>query len=137
MPDANKEYIISADKFILYADYFSMSADAGVARAKVFFGGINPVVNVDMRTYDVFDDAQQSKRGLIATLQLSYNVLLTEAESIVPMSDAFKSLAEHIRKWTGSNLNDYLSNNNIQVSSTYANISSLCNNSINNENIES
>lgn len=132
---APENHVIDANNFIFYTDYYSVAATAGIERARSVFKGINPALRVNTSTFDVYDSADLSIGNLVASIRTAYDITFIEATSLAPMSGAFFALAEHIKKWTGLTVDQFLISEGIEVDSTYARISGLLGNTITSGNI--
>lgn len=120
---ATEEHIIDANTYIYYSDYYAIAARAGIERSKAVFEVINPALRIDSSTFDLFDSADLSINNLINTIRTSYNISFIESRSLEPMSDAFNGLANHIKKWVGGTLDQFLTAEGIEVDAVYARIS--------------
>lgn len=127
--------IIDNNRFLFYADYLALLAEAGIERSRSAFKAIDAAVRVSVSSFDVKTEADLSKNNLLNTVRTAYNTMYNESNSIDSMSSSFRKLAEHIKYWTGQDIDDYLTSEGITVDSTYANISGLLNNPISNNNI--
>lgn len=114
---------MDTDRFQIYADYFTLAAKAGRESANTMFDALDPLTHVRVQTFLVFENAISAKNTMIQTIESSYERMVTNAINVDPMANSFKYLADHVKRSSGaSNLDEYLSDNSIQVSSTYAEI---------------
>ncbi len=127
--------LISTDRFQFYADYFALASTAGIESASTFFPVVASVVSVDIKTYAYFEEAFVSKNALVGNLRSSYEQIFSNALSLEPMRDAFVSLSDHIKEFTGGSVDEYLTLNDIKVDGVYARISNLTGNIITSGNI--
>jgi hypothetical protein len=129
------EELISEDTFIFYADYFALAARCGIESAQALFPLAADVLKVDVRTFSYFEEAFSVRNTFVVNLQSSYNQVFINAFSLEPMRDAFIHLSDHIKKFSGLTVDNYLSENGLKVDRTYANLSEFTGNLISNSNI--
>ncbi len=130
------ETLISVDRFQFYSDYFAFAAESGLKSAQSLFPTVASAASVDVRTFSYFVEAITTKNSLVGNLRSSYEQVFINAFSLEPMRDAFLNLADHVKKFTGGTLDDYLADNNIQVEGVYARISNLTGNTVSSSNIK-
>ena len=114
--------LISADRFLVYVDYFTIAAQAGLQSAEALVNAINYSQNINLETLGVATVADAAQSALSQTLVTSYKQILISAQSTIAMSDAFRALIDHIKTFTGDTLNAYLTSNGIKVTSTFADL---------------
>ena len=74
---------------------------------------------------------------LSVDIRSSYEKIFDSAISTIHMKRAFEELSKHIRRFTGSPVDSYLTDNNLQVLPTYAQLSRIYGDTISSENIRS
>jgi hypothetical protein len=129
------ERLIDSDDFLVYADYFALAARSGLRSAQSLFRAIQYISGVRVNSFEVFADTFNSKNGMILELQNAYEKIFASAYASDPMKEAFTELANHIKKYSGLELNNYLEQNGIQVDKTYAQLSTLFGDEIDSGNI--
>ena len=116
---------IPDERFIFYADYFAMAAEAGLESARSIFNAYTAAVLVNFNTVTNRQTAAKDRNDLAMTLRTTYDLVLINAVALQPMREAFVFLAAHIKRFTGNNIDDYLTAQGIQVDRTYANIANI------------
>lgn len=134
MPDA--EHQIPNEKFEFYSSYFVTAAKAGMKMAQTFYDAIDPADRVDAKTFDQFPNALSTRNDLLMNIESSYERILTYASSMDPIRDSFVSLSEHIIKYTGLTIDEYLEDNDLKITTTYAELSRLSGYPISSSNID-
>ena len=127
--------IIDNNRFLFYADYLALLAEAGIEKSRSAFKSINAAARVSVSSFDIKTEVDLSKNNLLNTVRTAYETMFNEANSIDAMSGSFRRLAEHIKFWTSQDIDAYLTSEGITVSSVYANISGLLNNPVSSDNI--
>jgi hypothetical protein len=112
--------------FTFYADYYAYIAQAGIHAAQALFGAISPIQQIDILTFDIFQDAQTARDDLDFGIRTAYEVVFTNMSSTRPMENSFTSLARHIRRIEGyESVNAFVEHFGIKVLPTYASLSNL------------
>lgn len=124
---------MSNDSFLQYTSYFGEVAQAGMWSAESLRAIGDVVQNVDVSTFDVFRDAIESQIDLIANLQTAYMNTSIDAYNVAAWRLSFEALSDHIKEWTGGTIDDYLTDQGLQVNSKYA---QLTNGQISDANVE-
>ncbi len=128
--------IIDVDRFQFYADYFAFAAESGISGAQSMFNAFTTIALVDFNRVDQTAEALFARNKLAATLQTAYQLLFTNADSLIPMRDSFKALGDHVRKFGHDSVDSYLTENGIKVRRIYANIANLTGENIQADNIK-
>jgi len=128
--------LMSTSRFQFYADYFAYVAEAGLSSARPLVSAVQAALQVDVSTFEFVNDAFQARNYLISTLQSSYEKIYSEAYSLGYMRQSFLALSDHIRQWTGKNVNSYLEDNGIKVFTAYASIMTALGDAISEQNVE-
>lgn len=126
---------ISSDRFSFYADNFALAAESGLLAVNSLTPAVDGASRVDFRTFEIARDVNAVRNVFVVNLKTSYESVFINASSTNPMTDAFNHLSQHIHKFFNMNVNDYLSNNNIKVTQTYASLSAVFGEAINEGNI--
>lgn len=105
------------------SDNLAEIARSGIESAKSLFKSIQYIQNVDLSTILNKEGSIVFQNEFNVILRNSYEIIFTSGYSLRPMEDMFNQLSKYITE-NYSNINDYLSENNIQVDPTYALISS-------------
>ena len=113
---------MSNTRFLQYTSYFGQIAQAGMWSAESLRGLDNIIQNVNVDTFDIMQNAIESKIDLIANFQTAYSNVSLEAYSVGAWRLSFVALSDHIREWTGGSIDDYLTDQDIQVNKKYAQI---------------
>ncbi len=127
---------ISDSDFLFYSDYFASSAISGIKSAQSIFKSISTIESVDLTTFVLFDNAFSARNNLISVCQSSYEVIFNNGNSLEPMRNSFTELADHIKKFTGSTLDAYITSAGLKVERIYANISGITGNTVLEANIK-
>ena len=130
-------FLMSPDDFLFYADNISLAAQAGISSAQTMFESILPASLLDLTSVEIVESPLSSKNDLLVNLRSSYEQIFLSASANPPMRDVFRDLATHIRDFTNDSVDQFLSDNEIQVDSTYAEISRVNGELISAENIRS
>lgn len=128
--------LISPSRFTYYANQFTEASRAGLESARSIFASIALVDNVNISTFGVLTDAVVAMNSLSVALRSSYEFIFTNQYSTQPMESTFLGLSNHILKMSNLSINEYVSNNDLKVSSTYAKLSRIYGNVIDNSNID-
>lgn len=124
-----------SDLVTLYTDYFAMIAESGLERARKLFPGLALSVNIDIAKIPNTINAVQARTNLSNSLDSAYENLWQDGSQLVPMQDAFVALSNHILTKTGTDIDQYLTNEGITVKPIYARISSIIGETISTSNI--
>lgn len=127
---------MSEDRFIYYTDYFSYALIAGAETGPPLADAALIGLRVNPNSFEVYEDAITSRNSLVNNFQSSYESVFTEAFALQYMTRAFSDLANHIREWTGSNVDEYLTQNGIKVHPSYASVMNILNDPISDDNVE-
>lgn len=124
-----------AGRIEFYTDYFTMTAEAGVASSRELGAARSVIALADIQTFVDDRYGQSAKNSFYASAQRSYETIFSNAISTTSMQESFNALAKYINDISGMNVSDYLSSNGIKVSPTYANLSQLFGEPIDTSNI--
>jgi len=113
------------EKMIFYSDYFAYIAEAGLNRSRAIFPAIATSVSADTSTIVNPVNADSAIKNLSNKLETSYEWFWSDAQNTTPMQRSFIGLSEYIRKKSGLEVEDYLTQEGIQVESTYAQIHNI------------
>lgn len=128
---------INNERFLFYADYYSLAASSGLERARLFFDSVNAISLLDKSSITNLETVNLAIEGIKTAIDLGYEMLWSDGQSITHMRAAFVSLADHVKKASGNRtLDGYLTEQGLQVSSTFAQISRITGNPISTSNIE-
>lgn len=127
---------INRDRFIFYADYYALAARSGVQSAQSLFNALSYIRKTDVSTIEIKTSAIAALNGLDVSFSAAYETIFTNAYSTTPMKDAFTKLSEHVKKIASQSLDDYITQNNIQVPPTYASLSNVYGDPISSVNID-
>ncbi len=127
--------IITNNDFVEYSTYFALAASAGLRSAQRFHYAIQSAEVVDTSTFEIYQDALNARNSLLINLRSSYERIFSNAFELRPMEDSFVGLAEHILKFAGQSVDDYLTTRALKVMPTYANISGLLGEAISDDNL--
>lgn len=121
-----------------YLNSFPEAGDAG-KKSAISLNDLSDMIDkININTFDKTDrDAITKRNALSLAIRSLRNSLVREYSSTKYFKDAFRGLRNYVEKSTGQELNEYLSNNDILVSQTFADMSSVTGYAIDNENIES
>lgn len=111
--------------FLAYSDDFALAARAGLERAISLFDSISTINSVDSNTIAKPVNAVSAKSGFNRAMDLAYEHVWTDGQSIGPIRVAFEALADYVKHETGLTIDDYLTDKSIKVKPTYARISNL------------
>jgi len=128
--------LFTTDRFLTYVDYITIIAQSGLKIAQSLSANIDIAKSVDIRTFTLVSNGSKSKANLVASLTLLQQQISNSASSVLPMSDVFKALYSHIKRFTGLSIDEYLTTNNLKVTSTFADLSRIYGEIISNSNIE-
>lgn len=116
---------ISNTRYEYYVNTFTSTAEAGIKSSQALYVAINPISRARFSSFEVKRDALNATNALAGAIASSYEIIFADAHSVHPMREAFRDLADHIRQWTGKTLDQYLADEGISVSNTYAKISNV------------
>ena len=133
---SERSFQMSNDQFEYYSDYFAFAAISGIKSARSIIDAVSAALAVNQSSYTVFEEAFQAKNNLVTNLQSSYEQVYINAQSLGPMAGSFEQLAKHVKNFTGGTLDEYLTDQGIQVEQIYANIAGLTGDSISSSNIK-
>jgi hypothetical protein len=118
--------VLNTCDFTFYADYYAYVARAGIDAAQSLFLAIAPIQQIDIYTFDVFDDALTARDDLDFNIRTSYETVFTNMYSTNPMEVPFVSLSQHIKNIEGYNsVNAFVTAFGIKVLPAYASLSSI------------
>lgn len=123
-----------ADKIQYYADYYALTAESGLNSSKNIFDAISIAKSIRLSTIPIPLDAVVAHNQLVSNLESTYEIIFTSAFSLEPMDQAFNALSSYIKKYA-STVDEFLSDNNIDVDETYAQLSRLYGHPVSEENI--
>ena len=127
--------LITNNDFVEYSTYFALIADAGLKSAQRFHDAVQSAEAVSIATFSIYQDALNYRNSLLINLRSSYERIFSNAFELKPMENSFIGLAEHILKFTGQSVDDYLTARVLKVEPVYANISGLLGESISASNL--
>jgi len=129
---------ISNAKFDYYQNQFAEAALAGITSDDPLRTAAATVQSVDMSTFtpSQYTEVVVARNGFVQDLLQTAERVDIDAVSLSPMQPAFEGLSAHIREWTGGTLDEYLTDQGLQVHPTFAAIAALSGESISAANIE-
>jgi len=129
---------ISNAQFLYYQEHFAEAALAGIRSDDPLRTAAAIVQSVDISTFtpSQYHEVVVARNGFVQDLLQTAEQIDIDATSLSPMQPAFEGLSAHIREWTGGTLDDYLTDQGLQVHPTFAAIAALSGESISTANIE-
>jgi len=129
---------ISNAEFDYYQNQFAEAALSGITSDDPLRTAAATVQSVDMSTFtpSQYSDVVVARNGFVQDLLQTAEQVDIDAVSLLPMQPAFVGLSAHIREWTGGSLDEYLTDQGLQVHPTFAAIAALSGESISAANIE-
>ena len=124
------------EDFQFYSDYYAFAAEAGLNRARDLYPGIAVSARLDLTTVPNRPLGDLAKASLSRNMDLSYESLWQEGNSIAPFQQAFYSLSEYILATAGQEIEDFLTAQGIQVEQTYATLANIFGEDITSANIK-
>ncbi len=113
------------ENMIYYSDYFAHAASAGLNRARALAPAIATSVSVDVSTIVLPVNADVAVKNFSRLLDIGYEWLWQDGQSLTSLQKSFMGLAEYIRIKTSQEVEDYLTAESIQVEPTYATIHNI------------
>ncbi len=121
-----------------YLDSFPEAGNAGKKSAMALDDLSDMIDKINIDTFGNTDRNAITKRNALSQAVRSLrNSLIREYSSTKYFKDAFRGLRQYVEKSTGKELNEYLSDNDILVNQTFADMSSVTGYTVDPENIES
>ena len=124
------------DRFIFYADYFTIIAESGLESANDIFSALQNTQLGDPTRFDQKEAALINQRTFTEEFRNAYKRTYLNAQSLRPMEAAFKALSEHIRIYAGTDMDGYLAARGLKVPRTFVQIANLLGESIASDKIE-
>lgn len=124
------------DNFPFYSDYFAFIAESGLNRAIVLFPSIATSTIVDPRTIDLPENSVAARRNFSRALDLAYESIWLDGQSLPPIRKAFDGLAAWVLADSGQTVDDFLTIEGIQVEPLYATLSAIFDQTIQSSNIK-
>lgn len=134
---ANNQQMSNVE-FLYYQNQFSEAALSGITSDDPLRTAAATVQSVDMNTFtpSQYAEVVVARNGFVQDLLQTAEQVDIDAISLAPMQPAFEGLSAHIREWTGGTLDEYLTNQGLQVNPTFAAIAALSGEPISTANIE-
>ena len=110
---------------IYYSDYFAYASEAGINRARALAPAIATSVSVDVSTIVLPVNADVAVKNLSRALDMGYEWLWRDGQTLTPLQQAYIGLANYIRAKSAQEIEDYLTDEGIQVEQIYATIHNI------------
>lgn len=123
------------NKFIGYSNYFGKIADAGLSASQEIYKTINEINLVDISTFSRNELETHAINRFIQAMSNAYENVFSNEYNTNTMSASFEGLINYIETKSGTEYQDFLTNNNIRVNKVYASVSNAIGMPINSANI--
>jgi len=124
------------EQFQFYSDYYAFAAEAGLNRARVVFSGIATSRLVNIPTIINRTNADLSIANVTRAFDTSYEHLWQDGQERGSLQDAFFALSQYLLEKVGTDVNTFLTNNNLKVSSLYATLANIFGESITSDKVK-
>lgn len=115
----------TTDQFIIYSDYFAFAAEAGLERARALFPAIQTITRVNIFSMESPANSDVAVNNFIQELDVSYEFIWLDGQSLSPIRDAFIGLENYILKKSGLAVDDFLNNSSIKLESLYVTLHNI------------